>query len=50
MHDLLVGAWSFLLILMPIVAIALALVVRGFLIGDTGYDVDDALPGGELNS
>ena len=34
-----------LIILAIIVVIALALVVRGFIIGDTDNDVDDALPG-----
>ena len=50
MFDVLRSRRGILIILAIMVVIALAFVVRGFVVGDTGYDVDDAVPSGELNS
>jgi len=50
MNDMLRSRRRILIILAVIVVIALALVVRGFVIGDTDYDVDDTVPDGALTS
>lgn len=50
MNGVLRGPRGILIILAIIVIIALALVVRGFIIGDTDDDADDAVPSSMISS